>query len=551
MSDRICIHCAGAIPEDRPASKYCSDSCRSRYSEKKRGLKGTGYAMPPLRHNVPSKEQKPVIEPVLPSLDYSTKLEGVTNTVTVEEPLQQPEQPKQSAIENLRGLIDDENTEPGTKQEQPKSSEPPKMETKIVEQKVRNSFVYDGAANRVYSIEQEVSGIKQEITYCEQQIEQAKNDNGLNPFGVALLSGYLGFHVPDLFRGQDPLPPSRQLPAPGEKRKKKKRYYQQPVPKPEPSAWGNWLTAILIGAAAGIGTNYYNKSTQSKREQERQQIIVRNQQRIQELNEKLKRVESGLAKAKTELSGIPEYVTVRKEIKVPVTQVPGTGHVQKPTAAQNDKPDNVVSSMDMKMQKGRRLNFQGEWQHFFGQPSILFHLVIHGLPGEGKSTFAIMLAKYLADNFGRVLYISAEERKDETLIMKLDRLQARSKYLDFPEPDVLKFEEIKERYKQGVFNFIFIDSLTYLYIDTDRLRELKEIFKDAAFITICMSTKDGKMRGSQEIVHDADIVVHVQNGIATTTKNRFKPKDQKFKIFDSDEGEGAKVIPMNPPRNVI
>lgn len=57
------------------------------------------------------------------------------------------------------------------------------------------------------------------------------------------------------------------------------------------------------------------------------------------------------------------------------------------------------------------------------------------------------------------------------------------------------------------------------------------------------------MRGSNEIAHDADIVIAVENGCAVTTKNRFKERDKSFPIFEKRETQ-SKIIPFSP-RNVI
>lgn len=525
---KICEQCGTEFKPLRSTAKYCSSSCRAKHS-----IENAGKVQPPALGNVPLLFDAP-------------KIEAILTEPTKEQ--QAEEQPQRSAIENLRGLLDDEKQD-----EQPAPDEQPKMVPKIIEERKKNdSFQRQFAHTSVSLLEHDREKILQEIQACKQQIEQAMNDNPLNPFGVAALTGFLGYGIPNLFKDEDPLPPSRWLPSPKDAKKKGKK--NKPLPPalpPKPDNTANWIVGGLLALLAGIGTRVYNETTKEKREREKQQAIERAQQQLQELNAKLRQIDNNLAKAKNELSGIPEWIVTRKQIMVPVPTPANNKGDKQATKTEAPKRENVVSSMDMKMKKGRRLNFQGEWERFFGQPSILFHCVIHGLPGEGKSTLAIMLAKYLAENFGMVLYISAEERKDDTILMKIERLQARSAYLDFPEPDILKFEDIKARYKPGVYNFIFIDSLSYLYIDTERLRELKETFKDSAFITISMSTKDGKMRGSQEIAHDADIVVHVEKGIATTTKNRFKAKDQVFKIFDTEDGEGVKVIPINPPRNVV
>ena len=99
------------------------------------------------------------------------------------------------------------------------------------------------------------------------------------------------------------------------------------------------------------------------------------------------------------------------------------------------------------------------------------------------------------------------------------------------------------------FHFIFIDSLDTLKIDAARLRELREHYPQSAFITISQSTKDGKMRGSQEIIHDTDIAVKVEDGIATTTKNRYHPRGTEFRVFPTSVKPAIKT--MEEPRNII
>ena len=65
----------------------------------------------------------------------------------------------------------------------------------------------------------------------------------------------------------------------------------------------------------------------------------------------------------------------------------------------------------------------------------------------------------------------------------------------------------------------------------DNMKKLRLAYPECAFITISQSTKDGKMRGSNELKHDCDIEVEVAHGIATTIKNRFLEPGKEFKVF--------------------
>jgi hypothetical protein len=189
----------------------------------------------------------------------------------------------------------------------------------------------------------------------------------------------------------------------------------------------------------------------------------------------------------------------------------------------------IISSSDLKNMQYHALSFQGKWLDFFGYPSVNFHCVIHGMSGEGKSTFAVQFANYLAENFGTVLYISGEEGFSKTFKDKFISNNAFAEGLSVA--DLRTYDSIIKEVQANAFNFIFIDSLDNLKIDAGRMKELRERYRDSAFITISQSTKDGKMRGSYEIVHDSDMAVRVENGIGKTTKNRFKEKGMSINVF--------------------
>lgn len=207
----------------------------------------------------------------------------------------------------------------------------------------------------------------------------------------------------------------------------------------------------------------------------------------------------------------------------------------------------LISSCELREMNYKCLNFQDRWKEFFGLPAVVFHLAVHGKPGEGKSTFCIQFADYLAKSFGNVVYISGEEGFSKTLRDKVVNNKIDNPYLFFA--DISSFEQIKSEIENNKFHFIFIDSLDTLRIDAVRLRMLREYYPQSAFITISQSTKDGKMRGSQEIIHDADITVKVENGIAMTTKNRFHPRGTEFQVFPTTETATSKMI--DEPRNII
>ena len=205
----------------------------------------------------------------------------------------------------------------------------------------------------------------------------------------------------------------------------------------------------------------------------------------------------------------------------------------------NIKRGQIITSEQLMQLEFETLQFEGKWNMFFGNPSINFYLVIYGMPGEGKSTFAIQLAKYLSISFGNVLYISGEEGISKTFKDKMSLTNSVSPSLHIVE--LGSSNDIIRVVKPDNYRFIFIDSLQHLNIDAAEMKKLRAVFKNSAFIAISQATKAGEMRGSNEILHDTDTVVKVEDGLAITTKNRFKPKGTTFDVFEDISDSTATV----------
>lgn len=193
------------------------------------------------------------------------------------------------------------------------------------------------------------------------------------------------------------------------------------------------------------------------------------------------------------------------------------------------KSPKVICSNDLKNMNFKSLNFTDKWYSLFGKPSIDFHLVVHGKPGQGKSTFCLQFAHYLAFNFGRVLYVSGEEGFSKTMKDKLNDAYSENLFL----ADVRSYEDLKEIVKPNTFHFIFVDSLNNMGIEIEKLKEMRKLYANSGLITISQSTKKGQLRGSLEIEHESDISLKVENGYSFTTKNRFKELGYEYSIFEN------------------
>lgn len=189
----------------------------------------------------------------------------------------------------------------------------------------------------------------------------------------------------------------------------------------------------------------------------------------------------------------------------------------------------IISSKMLLSMNFNVLEFDDKFLEFLGRPSANFNMVVHGMAGQGKSTFAVQFAKYLAKNFGKVLYVSGEEGFNSTLRDKFKVADAMMEGMFIA--DLHKYEELVTEIIPDAYDFIFIDSLDTMKIKPRDMKELRLRHPESAFITISQNTKAGQIRGSYELVHDADIAIKVVNGVAVTEKNRFKQMNVSYTVF--------------------
>ena len=135
--------------------------------------------------------------------------------------------------------------------------------------------------------------------------------------------------------------------------------------------------------------------------------------------------------------------------------------------------------------------FTGLWLQAFGKPEITGFWYLGGGEKNGKSTFAMMLAKYLT-TFGKVLYISAEEglSKDIIAAMKFAGLSDKNK--NFNIIDYEPWEQLQARFSsRKCAKIIFIDNSTVYRDEITRklIAELKQNHANKLIIMVCHEAK--------------------------------------------------------------
>jgi len=181
----------------------------------------------------------------------------------------------------------------------------------------------------------------------------------------------------------------------------------------------------------------------------------------------------------------------------------------------------LLSAGDLENLDYPKFDFDDPYLEFIGRPAVGFHAIVFGLPKSGKSIWSLKFADYLANDFGRVLYVASEEGFKGTIKDKVSQFTTNRDDLIFG--NFKGIDKIRENISG--FDFVFIDSLDYAKITVEEVEELKRENPDVSFITVKQVTKDGKFRGSQEFAHNCDILVEIEKGIATQ-RGRFNPESE-------------------------
>lgn len=139
----------------------------------------------------------------------------------------------------------------------------------------------------------------------------------------------------------------------------------------------------------------------------------------------------------------------------------------------------------------KKFDFTDLWLRAFGTPTTNGFWYIGGAEKNGKSTFAMMLAKYLT-TFGKVLYISAEEGVSDSMISAMKFAGLSDKDKNFHIIDYEPWEELQTRFaSRKCAKIIFIDNSTVYRDEITRkmVAELKQSQSDKLIIMVCHEEK--------------------------------------------------------------
>ena len=157
--------------------------------------------------------------------------------------------------------------------------------------------------------------------------------------------------------------------------------------------------------------------------------------------------------------------------------------------------------------------FDGQWLASIGAPELTGSWLIWGNSGNGKTRFALQLAKYLC-KFRKVAYNSLEEGLSLSMQRAIDEVgfsDAETKR-NFVLLDKEPIKELIVRLKkQRSPQVIIIDSLQYTGLTYNEYKTLRDTFSNKLFIFISHADgKEPKGNVATEVKYDAFVKVYVE-----------------------------------------
>ncbi len=159
----------------------------------------------------------------------------------------------------------------------------------------------------------------------------------------------------------------------------------------------------------------------------------------------------------------------------------------------------------------KTLDFTGQWFRAVGRPQLTGSWIIYGPPKHGKTTFGMMLVKYLS-SFERCAYDSIEEGLSLTIQLAMKRVNMSSaggRVLLLDQVEMKDLVKYLDRHKSP--NIIVVDSIQFAEMTFSQYKRIKQRFPKKLFIYVSHvegSRPEGQV--AKRIWRDANVVWRVE-----------------------------------------
>ncbi|SDE73361.1 AAA family ATPase [Riemerella columbipharyngis] len=202
----------------------------------------------------------------------------------------------------------------------------------------------------------------------------------------------------------------------------------------------------------------------------------------------------------------------------------------------------AYSYADIAKKRFNTLPFEGDWLDLIGEPEVSGSWIIWGLSGNGKTRFALKLAKYLA-SFQKVFYNTLEEglKLSFRKALEANNMQAVGSRFKFYSDNL---EQLKARLRRDRSpNIIFIDSVQYLNITKDEFKELLKEFQNKLFIFISHAQgSQPKGEVADEIRYHSDVKIRVHKFLASPAETTRYGGSKPMIIWDEGYRQENSII---------
>ena len=175
----------------------------------------------------------------------------------------------------------------------------------------------------------------------------------------------------------------------------------------------------------------------------------------------------------------------------------------------------ALSVKDIREYSPETLPFDGEWLESIGCPELTGSWIIWGASANGKTRFALQLAKYLS-RFVRVAYDSLEEGLSLSMQRAIQEVGMSDAKRTFCLLDKEGVEELTERLKkQRSPQVVIIDSLQYTGLTYTDYKKLRDRFRRKLFIFVShASGREPKGEVGKSVKYDAFVKIYVEGYVA-------------------------------------
>lgn len=183
------------------------------------------------------------------------------------------------------------------------------------------------------------------------------------------------------------------------------------------------------------------------------------------------------------------------------------------------KPKNklkrALTLSEIRRYKPTVLPFEGEWEALVGHPELTGAWIVWGNSSNGKTRFALQLAKYFC-NFCKVGYDSLEEGLSlsmQAAIQDVGMADAKQRFVLY---DKYGIDDLKAKLrKQRSPKVVIIDSLQYTGMNYHDYIELRDTFRQKLFVIVSHAAgPDPKGDVAQSIKYDAFVKIRVVDFVA-------------------------------------